>query len=158
RGKRQRVHRAAERAAEARFRVDGLPEAPGTHDGPQRTAQARREARERKERERRDAERARQRAREGVSRQAEAPPIQGVALTERIVGEALTAFHDMQRVGVRAFVRDKLTAATEMAARFFMDRLEALGLVQVNPYHKQMDRGMADTYGAQAAVAVRDAP
>lgn len=157
-GKRQRVHSAAERAAEARSRADALPEAPGTHDGPQRTAQARREAREREERERRAAERAREQAWEDVLRQAEAHPVRGVALTERIVGEAVTAFHDMQRVGVRAFVRDKLTVATEMAARFFMDRLEALGLVQVNPYHKQMDRGAADTYGAQAAAAVRDAP
>lgn len=157
-GKRQRVHEAAERAVEARSRAEGLPGAPGTHDGPQRTAQARREAREREERERRAAERAREQAREDVLRQAEAHPVRGVALTERIVGEALTAFHDMQRVGVRAFVRDKLTVATEMAARFFMDRLEALGLVQVNPYHKQMDRGAADTYGAQAAAAVRDDP
>lgn len=157
-GKRQKVHEATERAAEARSRVDALPEAPGTHNGPQRTAQARREAREHEERERRAAERARQQAREDVLRQAEAHPVRGVALTERIVGEALTAFHDMQRVGVRAFVRDKLTVATEMAARFFMDRLEALGLVQVNPYHKQMDRGAADTYGAQVAAAVRDDP
>lgn len=157
-GKRQRAHRAAERASEARSRVETLPEAPGTHDGPQRTAQARREAREREERERRAAELARQQAREDVLRQAEAHPVRGVPLTERIVGEALTAFHDMQRVGVRTFVRDKLTAATELAARFFMDRLEALGLIQVNPYQAQMDRGAADTYGAQVAAAVRDDP
>lgn len=157
-GKRQRVHEATERAAEARSRVEMLPEAPGTHDGPQRTAQARREAREREERERRAAERAREQAREDVLRQAEAHPVRGVALTERIVGEAVTAFRDMQRDGVRAFVRNKLTAATELAARFFMDRLEALGLVQVNHYHKQMDRGAADTYGAQVAAAVRDDP
>lgn len=161
-GKRQRVHRAAERAAEARSRVEVLPEAPGTHNGPQRTAQARREAIEREERARRAAERAREQAREDVLRQAEAHPVRGVPLTERIVGEALTAFHDMQRDGVRAFVRDKLTVATEMAARFFMDRLEALGLVQVNPYQPQdqawMDRGTADTYGAQVAAAVRGDP
>lgn len=159
-GKRQRVHEAAERAAEARSRVETLPEAPGTHDGPQRTAQARRETREREERDRRAAERARQQAREDVLRQADAHPIRGVALTERIVGETLAAFQDMQRVGVRVFVRDKLMFATELAARFFMDRLEALGLVQVSPYQRQMDRdrGLADTYGAQAAAAVRDDP
>ena len=157
-GKRERVQRAAERAAEARSRVDVLPEVPGTHSGPQRTAQERRWAREREERERRAAERAQEQARSVVLRQAEAHPIRGVALTEWIVEEALTAIHDMQRVGVRAFVRDKLTVATELAARFFMDRLEALGIVQVNPYQAQMDRGLADTYGAQVAAAVRAAP
>ncbi|WP_299913524.1 MobQ family relaxase [uncultured Paracoccus sp.] len=157
-GKREKVQRAAERAAEARSRIDVLPDAPGTHNGPQRTAQARRWAREREERERRAAERAQEQARSAVLRQAEAHPIRGAALTEWIMEEALTAFRDMQRVGVRAFVRDKLTVATELAGRFFMDRLEALGLVQVNLYQAQMDRGLADAYGAQVAAAVRGTP
>lgn len=154
-GKRQRVQRAMERATDARLRVEDLPDAPSTHNGPQRTAQARREAREREERERRAAER----AREDILQQADRHPIRGAGiLTERIVEDALTAFHEMREVGVRAFVRDKLMLATETAGRFFMERLEALGFVQANPYQKQMNHSLADTYGVQVSEAVRAAP
>lgn len=139
-GKRQRVHEATERAAEARSRVEMLPEAPApmmAPRGPHRRAGRPENARNENAGPQSVPES--RRGRTCCGRPRRIPSGAWPHRADR--GEAVTAFRDMQRDGVRAFVRNKLTAATELAARFFMDRLEALGLVQVNHHHKQMDRG-----------------
>lgn len=155
-GKRDRVQRAAETATEARERVQGLPEAPGTHIGPQRTAIERREARERAERERQEREAARGREREDLLRAAERQPLSVGLVTERVLAEAQKALARLQEVGVRAFVRENLSMATEAAGRF-MERLTELGLVRPDRWVQGNERSVADTYGAQASAAIGNA-
>lgn len=155
-GKRDRVQRAAETAAEARERAQGLPEAPGAHIGPQRTAIERREARERAERERQEREAARGREREDLLRAAERQPLSVGLVTERVLAEAQKALARLQEVGVRAFVRENLSMATEAAGRF-MERLTELGLVRPDRWVQGNERSVADTYGAQASAAIGNA-
>lgn len=156
-GKRQRLQSATEKAVEARERVQGLPDTPGTHKGPQRAAQERREAREVEERQRRAAEAALVHDRQALVHEAERQPMRAVPLSERVLGEAVKALRELREDGVRVFVRERLSQATEAAGRF-MDRLLGLGLVQRIPFVSALDRAAADTYGVQVEAAMRDAP
>lgn len=156
-GKRQRVQSATERAVEARERVQGLPDTPGTHKGPQRAAQERRETRELEERQRRAAEATLVHDRQALVHEAERQPMRTAPLSERVLGEAVKALRELREDGVRVFVRERLSQATEAAGRF-MDRLLGLGVVQRIPFVSALDHAAADTYGVQVAAAVRHAP
>jgi hypothetical protein len=84
-------------------------------------------------------------------------PLSTGRLSAEVLVEAYGVLEEIKEVGVRAFVRERLTRATEAAGRF-VDRLLALGMMREDPYSELGDMGLADFYARQVSTAVRKSP